>query len=258
VLGDFPRVRVRLQDGQLLEATRVAVDGVHDLALLKVDLRVQGLRLAGAGALEKGARVFTVGFPMPGLQGQESKVTEGIVNSLSAASRQDWFQFSAEIQPGNSGGPVVNEQGDVIGVVVAQANALKFLSGSGSLPQNVNFGIKASHVTELLRSVNLTPSSKAPARATAVKTVDAATVMVLADDPVAAQQVGPTSTATVKAREEALVEQAHPGWRSLVRTQQFSNWLLVQPEPVKRLASSPKSDDAILMLALFKRDFGLR
>jgi S1-C subfamily serine protease len=65
------------------------------------------------------------------------------------------FQMDAAVQPGNSGGPIYEKNGNIIGVVVAQLNKLKFTKAMGSLPENVNFGIKASTVRQFLTASGL-------------------------------------------------------------------------------------------------------
>ena len=63
--------------------------------------------------------------------------------------------MDAAVQPGNSGGPIYDENGNIVGVVVAQLNKLKFAKQSGSIPENVNFGIKASTVRQFLNASGL-------------------------------------------------------------------------------------------------------
>ena len=83
-------------------------------------------------------------------------VTGGMVSAnkgLGDDSGQ--FQMDAAVQPGNSGGPIYDENGNIVGVVVAQLNKMKFAQQSGSMPENVNFGIKASTVRQFLSSSGL-------------------------------------------------------------------------------------------------------
>ena len=65
------------------------------------------------------------------------------------------FQRDAVVQSGNSGGPIYDENGNIVGVVIAQLNKLKVAKAIGSLPELVNFGIKASTVRQFLSSSGL-------------------------------------------------------------------------------------------------------
>lgn len=78
-------------------------------------------------------------------------MTTGIVNSLSGILNDTRFlQISAPIQPGNSGGPLLDTSGNVIGVVAEKLNALKFAKLVGELPENINFAIKTGAVRDFL------------------------------------------------------------------------------------------------------------
>jgi S1-C subfamily serine protease len=101
-----------------------------------------------------GASVFTIGFPNAVVQGLEPKLTRGEISSLAGiADDPRAFQISVPVQPGNSGGALVNLRGNVVGVVVERLNDFRALSASGSLPQNVNYAIKSSYALGLLESI---------------------------------------------------------------------------------------------------------
>ncbi|HEV2393009.1 MAG TPA: serine protease [Verrucomicrobiae bacterium] len=104
--------------------------------------------------MKLGDTVFTIGFPNPQLQGVEPKLTDGKINSLAGAqddARE--FQISAAVQPGNSGGALVNSSGNVVGIVAARLSDIAAFKSSGALPQNVNYAIKSSYVLSLLESL---------------------------------------------------------------------------------------------------------
>ena len=96
----------------------------------------------------------TVGFPNIGLQGFAPKLAKGKIASLSGASDDArYFQISVPVQPGNSGGALVDERGNVVGVVAAKLSARAALSASGALPENVNYAVKISYLLSFLESV---------------------------------------------------------------------------------------------------------
>ena len=96
----------------------------------------------------------TVGFPNTGMQGFAPKFARGEIASLSgAADDARYFQISVPVQPGNSGGALVDEHGNVVGVVSAKLNAAAALAASGALPENVNYAVKSSFLLSFLESV---------------------------------------------------------------------------------------------------------
>jgi S1-C subfamily serine protease len=88
------------------------------------------------------------------LQGFAPKFARGEIASLSGAiDDARYFQISVPVQPGNSGGALVDEHGNVVGVVSAKLNASAALAASGSLPENVNYAVKSSFLLSFLESV---------------------------------------------------------------------------------------------------------
>ena len=74
-----------------------------------------------------------------------------LVNSLAGFANDTRFlQISAPVQPGNSSGPLLDQGGNIVGIVTAKLNAIKIAQNTGDIPQNVNFAIKASLVRDLL------------------------------------------------------------------------------------------------------------
>jgi S1-C subfamily serine protease len=142
--------------GQRLPATLRRRDAVTDLALLEVSAlpAVRGPHLRRQAQV--GEAVMAAGYPLSGLLGSDLVVTDGIVNSLSGLGNStSHLQMSAAIQPGNSGGPLLDRGGHLVGVVVAKLNALATMALTGDIPQNVNFAIKPEIVASFLQSENL-------------------------------------------------------------------------------------------------------
>jgi len=108
------------------------------------------LRLASTQQPALGDEVFTVGYPTPSLLGRDPKYTNGTVSALSGVGGDASFmQISVPVQPGNSGGPLVNQDGEVIGVVVATADAPAFIQATDSIPQNINWAVKSVFASAL-------------------------------------------------------------------------------------------------------------
>jgi serine protease Do len=98
--------------------------------------------------------VATVGFPNIGSQGFAPKFARGEIGSLSGPQDDArYFQISVPVQPGNSGGALVDERGNVVGVVSAKLSAKAVLATSGALPENVNYAVKSSFLLGFLESV---------------------------------------------------------------------------------------------------------
>lgn len=132
----------------------VRTDPTNDLALLKVDGAFSALPVASKSEGKLGESVFTIGFPLVDIIGTEPRLTRGDINSL-AGIKDDirYYQVSVPVQPGNSGGPLVNLSGDVIGVVTMRLADIATLQMSGALPQNVNYALKSAHLRQLLENV---------------------------------------------------------------------------------------------------------
>jgi S1-C subfamily serine protease len=167
--------------GKFYRAELIAKDALRDLAVLRVDGNFPSLKIGNSDAVSKGQRVMTVGYPQISIQGNESKVTDGIVSSFSGIQNDvHWFQISVPIQGGNSGGSLVTEMGSVVGVVVATANVSKFFKLTGNIPQNVNYAIKSNVLIDFLKEAHIANSASSTKAKTAIEGVDQATVLVIA------------------------------------------------------------------------------
>ncbi len=171
--------------GKVVEAKVVQSDIANDVALLKVDGLFCALGVVSSRGVKLGADIFTLGFPNVDIQGISPKFTKGTISAISGIQDDPRaFQVSVPIQPGNSGGPLLDASGNVIGVVVSQLDAVKTALLTGSLPQGVNYAVKSAYVQPLLDAIPETsaipPASKARPFDEAVKAAEAAVCIVLA------------------------------------------------------------------------------
>jgi nucleotidyltransferase/DNA polymerase involved in DNA repair/S1-C subfamily serine protease len=155
--------------GKSISATLIDHDPNNDIALLKVNKSVEGLPIELKKKTKQGTDIAVLGYPNVGLQGNEQKATFGYINANSGIMGDTrYFQISSPIQPGNSGSPMLNEQGIVIGIASASLNQTAALETTGSLAQNVNYAVKIAyalpmlinHGVEYIESSNPTPLEK--------------------------------------------------------------------------------------------------
>ncbi|MCH1460315.1 MAG: serine protease [Luminiphilus sp.] len=160
-IDGLPDIRVVMSPRQVLRARIVRVDEEADLALLKVDAITPFVYLSHSNAVPAGMDVITMGYPQVSVLGITTKITRGIVNS-GRGMRDDpnSFQFSAEVQKGNSGGPLVGPGGMVVGVVRSKLDAIKMSEATSDLPQNVNFATKSSVLIKFLADTPGIPSTR--------------------------------------------------------------------------------------------------
>ena len=136
------------------EAKILSSDKSNDIAILKI-LGIKeplvAASIASSSDVQLGQSVFTLGFPNIDVQGFNLKMTKGDISSVSGIQddpRQ--FQISVPVQAGNSGGPLFDESGNIVGIVVSKLNAAFMAKHSGDLPQNVNYAVKSAYLMPLL------------------------------------------------------------------------------------------------------------
>jgi S1-C subfamily serine protease len=152
----------------------VSKDETNDLALLQGTDAFKETARIRATAIHSGDSVIAIGFPLRGLLTSDFTVTTGIVNSLSGILNDTrYLQISAPIQPGNSGGPLLDTSGNIVGVVAEKLNAVKFAKITGDIPQNINFAIKTGAVRDFLDNSVVPYQTGAPI--SELKTADIAT-----------------------------------------------------------------------------------
>jgi TPR repeat protein len=177
VIEDAQRIKVKTAEG-VYNAEVVRVDVVNDLAVLKVVGTFTALPVRGSGRIKLADRVATVGFPNPGLQGVSPKYSSGEVAALTGAGDDPrYIQISVPVQPGNSGGALVDMSGCVVGVVAARLDEQHAVNETGSSPENVNYAVKGSIVLNLLESIaDVRPASLRSAGAIKASAADVARV----------------------------------------------------------------------------------
>jgi S1-C subfamily serine protease len=145
VSGCTKAIQVRYPDGRPYAATISGQDPNNDLVLLQTDM--DNLSIAAFRFWPRiGEQVASYGFPYSGVLSSSGNFTLGHVTSLTGVKDDTRFlQMSAPIQPGNSGGAVLDMSGSVIGVAVARLDAI-----ANSIPQNVNFAIQTPIVVNFL------------------------------------------------------------------------------------------------------------
>lgn len=140
------------KDGETFPVTSVASSDLLDLAVLDSGRPATSvLPFREGNTLVLGESVTNVGYPLSGLLATTPNVTRGNVSARAGLKGSvGLFQFSAPIQPGASGGPVVSDGGELLGVTVGTLN-VGALVQQGLLPQNVNFALDARHAAAFLR-----------------------------------------------------------------------------------------------------------
>jgi serine protease Do len=142
VISNASDIQVTLADGRRFQGTKVGVDTETDLALIKIDAdKLMPVRWGDSNEAEAGAVVWAVGSPF----GLEGSVTSGILsakNRAGVAGRpyQNFLQTDTPVNPGNSGGPLVNTDGHVIGVNTAIV---------GDVYQGISFAIPSNVAREV-------------------------------------------------------------------------------------------------------------
>lgn len=128
---------------------------MNDLAVLKIAGPIERV-LALRPSVRLGEGIAAFGFPHSNLLATTGNFTLGNVTALAGLKDDSrYLQVSAPVQSGNSGGPLLDGSGNVVGVVSAKLDAIKMAAARGDFPQNVNFAVKASLATSFLDANNI-------------------------------------------------------------------------------------------------------
>lgn len=151
VLNDCLVIEAR-QDGRTFPVKRVVNSDLLDLAIVESGLPTdKALPLRKGQQMTLGESVTNVGYPLQGILSASPNLTRGNVSARGGLKGSEGiFQFSAPIQPGSSGGPVVSDRGELLGVTVGTLSPAALIE-RGLLPQNVNFALDARYAAMFMR-----------------------------------------------------------------------------------------------------------
>ena len=137
-------------------AKLIAKDANIDLAILKIDGGYKDFASFSVNTAILGESVVAAGFPYKKLLSSSIKISTGIVSSLAGVlNDKKVVQITAPIQPGNSGGPLIDLSGNIVGIVVSKLNSKLMFKMTDDIPQNVNFAIKAKYAKTFLKKHNI-------------------------------------------------------------------------------------------------------
>ena len=163
VVRQCTSLQIVLDSTRTVKVTLRAADAARDLALLAVE---ESFPLAAPvrqdAAPRLGEQVAVIGYPLVNVLSAQPNVSFGHVNStVGVKGNPAQMQIDVPIQRGNSGGPVLDAAGNLIGIVVSKLDALKLAKSTGDLPQNINFAIRGDVVRSFLEAqhVDFTSSS---------------------------------------------------------------------------------------------------
>jgi S1-C subfamily serine protease len=157
VVAGCSELKLRKNGGDTSGVRLLATSASDDLAVLRAPAPGKSyLKLRVGAPIKPAEPVLVFGYPLAQALSSAGNTTLGNVTALSGL-RDDsrYIQISAAVQPGNSGGPAVDEAGRLMGVVVSKLNAMAVARATGDIPQNVNFAIKVSTLVNFLEAHNI-------------------------------------------------------------------------------------------------------
>ena len=156
VIENCSQLNFQLRGEIAVQSILIDANQGADLALLQADVDVEPANFNSSQSVRLGEEVVVYGFPLLGDLSSQGNLTNGIVSALSGLNDDlGRMQMTAQIQPGNSGGPVMNRSGQVVGVVVETANDEYFREQRGASIQNLNFAIRDSLARTFLDTNNI-------------------------------------------------------------------------------------------------------
>lgn len=162
VVNDCSNIIAATQ-GKEEHLTLISTDPVNDLAVLQDETKVSNYgKFRSGNGIQTGSEIAVIGYPLKGLLASGPTSTFGYISALRGIrDNSSRIQISAPIQSGNSGGPVLDDNGDIVGVVVSSVSDKYLYEKTGTIPQNVNFAINGLLVRTFLetRGIDLVFSS---------------------------------------------------------------------------------------------------
>ena len=151
---------VAVVDGREILFRVLNTDKTNDVAIIKTDQSSPNFIKINEEGAKLGEDIIAVGYPLSDKLSDSVKITRGIVSALSGIDNNSGqIQIDAALQPGNSGGPIINESGELIGIATSGLNKLKMAKEDKYIPENVNFAVASSIVTNILKNKKVSYST---------------------------------------------------------------------------------------------------
>ena len=159
VVKGCKELSVQMPSGYKSAASVATKDERDDLAILATEKMTDSVAQFRVGASPQvGEQVVIYGFPLAGILSSSGNLVTGNLSALAGLRNNPrHYQITAPVQPGNSGGSLLDESGRVIGVIVSKLDAAKFAEATGDIPQNINFAIKGSTALNFIEANGVKP-----------------------------------------------------------------------------------------------------
>lgn len=155
VVSNASHIEVMTSQGRKT-ARILQIDKSNDIAMIKCEGLFEPIPIASSKGVKLGQTIFSIGFPNIEIQGTSPKMTKGEISSLYGYQDDPrLWQISVPIQPGNSGGPLCDEAGNLIGIVVSKLNAVQMAKATGDVAENVGYAIKSAYIAPLLDNLGI-------------------------------------------------------------------------------------------------------
>jgi len=165
VAGKCTSITVTRQGSAPVPASLVKADTSNDLAVLIAQPSASFATFRGGRPVRAGEAVVAFGFPLTGTLASGGIVTNGSISALAGLGDDSrYLQISAPVQPGNSGGPLLDSSGNVVGIVTASIKDMAVARRTGAIPQNINFALKTDVARTFLDSAGVSVETSVSSR----------------------------------------------------------------------------------------------